>query len=295
MREQFTVRNFSTRNMDLIIVSNRILDEYRIQGYRLSLRQLYYQLVARNYIENSQKSYSNIGNLLANARQAGYIDWSAIEDRTRTSIIPPHWNDLTTFLSSCVEYFALNLWSDQSNHVEVMVEKDALSGVIEPICRDLRVYLTANKGYCSSSTLYEIGKRIELHNRYGKDVTVLYFGDHDPSGMDMYRDIQERLLLFSRVRNIEFKRVALNLEQVEKWQLLENPAKETDKRYDEYVRMFGYSCWELDAVDPSVLRDLVRKEVLARRDENIWNESLQKEEDGKRKLQQLMEGSKRGD
>ena len=194
MKETFVERKFSATSEQMIDIVNAILDEYRLLGYRLSLRQIYYQLVARDYIPNSQRSYKNLGDLLSNGRQAGKIDWAMIEDRNRETVIPAHWEDPAEIVEAAARSFRIDKWINQEYHVEIMVEKDALSGVLEPVCRELDVGITANKGYSSSSTMYEIGKR--LGSKYfddSKQIIVFYLGDHDPSGIDMTRDVEERL------------------------------------------------------------------------------------------------------
>jgi hypothetical protein len=166
----------------------------------------------------------------------------------------------------------------QPCHVEVMVEKDALSGILEPVCRDLHVRFTANKGYSSSSAMYETGKRIaNAIILGGRNVHVFYLGDHDPSGIDMTRDNRERLAMFSD-RTIEIHRLALNYDQVEQWSPPENPAKETDSRYQAYADQFGESSWELDAVEPRTLADLVREGIEDLIDKDQWDEVMQEEE-----------------
>lgn len=291
MKEAFIVKNFSDKSLTTIDIVNRILDEYRAQGYRLSLRQLYYQLVARDFIPNSLRSYKNLGNLVSDARQAGLVDWAMIEDRNRGTAVPAHWESPAEIVEAAANSFRIDKWEDQPWHIEVMVEKDALSGVLEPVCRRLDIGITANKGYSSSSTMYEIGKRLYNRRRYdGKQICVIYLGDHDPSGIDMTRDIGERLEMYSGVRDIDLVRVALNYDQVELWQPPENPAKETDSRFMAYVQEFGESSWELDAVEPGQLAQLVRDEVAARRDEDLWQETIEREEEMRQQLRAFVDG-----
>jgi len=273
MKEAFVKRGFSQSNIAMIETINRILDEYRIQGFRLSLRQLYYQLVSRDYIPNNLRSYKNIGNLVSNARQAGLIDWNMIEDRNRETAIPAHWESPAQIVEAAANQFRIDKWLDQPFHIEVMVEKDALSGVLQPVCRQLDIGITANKGYSSSSTMYEIGKRIYDQRISGKNICILYLGDHDPSGIDMTRDVRERLQMYSRI-NIEVIRLALNWEQIELWQPPENPAKDTDARYSAYVSQYGESSWELDAVEPGQLASLVRTAVQNRLDNTRWAQAI---------------------
>lgn len=284
MKETFIKRTFSAANAYTIEIVNQILSEYKQQGFRLSLRQLYYQMVARSYIENSLRSYKNLGNLVSNARQAGFVDWHMIEDRNRTTATQAHWNNPAEIVDAAARQFRVDKWESQPYHIEVMVEKDALSGVLEPVCRGLDIGITANKGYCSSSTMYEIGKRLCYKHIVGKNITVIYLGDHDPSGIDMTRDIEERLQLYSGVDCIEVIRLALNWDQIELWKPPENPAKETDSRYAAYVEQYGDSSWELDAVEPAELARLVNRAVMKRRVENLWQIEEKREEKMRREL-----------
>ncbi len=279
MKELFVDRNFSAGSVRMIELVQGILNEYARQGYRLSLRQLYYQMVARDYIENTQRSYKNMGNLVSNARLAGLIDWDMIEDRNRETVSVSHWDSPADIIYSAAKQFRIDKWQGQDWHV--MVEKDALSGVLEPVCRELDVSITANKGYCSSSTMYEIAKRLaDKWEREEKWIRVLYLGDHDPSGIDMTRDITDRLCMFTGFKNgleLDVVRLALNWEQIEQWRPPENPAKENDSRFSAYVREYGASSWELDAVEPVTLARLVREAVQFVRDDDKWDEMIEKE------------------
>ena len=278
MKEKFIDHKFNAASLKIIEIANGILNEYRSMGYRLSLRQLYYQLVARDYIENSVKSYKRIGNLVSDARLAGLLDWNMIEDRGRETVIPNAWTSPAEIVRAAASQFRVDRWKGQPCHVEVMVEKDALSGILEPVCRDLHVRFTANKGYSSSSAMYEAGKRIaQAMNNRGRKVHVFYLGDHDPSGIDMTRDIRERLGMFSESKKIKVHRLALNYDQVEQWSPPENPAKETDSRYQAYAEEFGESSWELDAVEPRTLADLVREGIQELIDEDQWEKIMEVE------------------
>lgn len=288
-KEKFVEHKFNKASLVLIETANGILNEYRNMGYRLSLRQLYYQLVARDYIENSVKSYKRIGNLISDARLAGLLDWGMIEDRNRETVIPTAWNSPAEIVRAAAQQFRVDRWEGQPCYVEVMVEKDALSGILEPVCRDLHIRFTANKGYSSSSAMYEAGKRIHRAKRLVDEVHIFYLGDHDPSGIDMTRDITERLGLFTYafIEPDKVHRLALNWDQVEQWQPPENPAKETDSRYEMYVHEFGESSWELDAVEPRTLADLVRDAVMELIDEDQWKDVLQREQNMREELEKF--------
>lgn len=287
MKEKFVDHTFNQVSLKLITTANDILDEYRKMGYRLSLRQLYYQLVSRDIIENSLKSYKRIGNLVSDARLAGLLDWDMIEDRGRVTVLPAAWNSPAEIVHSAAYQFRVDRWEGQSCYAEVLVEKDALSGILGPVCADLHVRFTANKGYSSSSALYEAGKRIYRACQDDKQVHIFYLGDHDPSGIDMTRDIRERLGLFGYQPDIEVHRLALNYDQVEQWNPPENPAKETDSRYQAYVEEFGESSWELDAVEPKTLGDLAREGIEALIDVDTWDKVRERENAMRAELQRF--------
>lgn len=284
MKETFVEKRFSATNKNLLLKAIDIIEEYVADGYDLSLRQLYYQMVARAIIENTIQSYKRIGTLINNARLAGLVDWSVIEDRGRETRKLNNWNDPAEIMHDAARWFRIDKWRDQSWHVEVMVEKDALSGVLLPVCQELDICFTANKGYSSSSQMYRTAKRIQtMIDDEDKQVLLLYLGDHDPSGIDMTRDVKERLELFSW-NDIELERLALNIDQVEVWEPPENPTKLTDSRAKGYIVVFGDSSWELDAVEPRTLVNLVESAVLGVRNDQLWGEALAHEKQMKADL-----------
>lgn len=286
MKELFTDKKFGTEASRMILTINRILDDYARQGYDLSLRQLYYQLVSRNIVENTERSYKNVGSLVSDARMAGLIDWEMIKDRGRETVQNPHWTSPSQFIENVAPQYRFDLWGDQQNYVEVMVEKQALEGVLEPVCRALDVPFTANKGYSSSSAMYEASKRFLKRQREGKDCCVIYLGDHDPSGIDMSRDVGDRLEHFLKVSwwgpdctsetNLRVRRIALNMEQVEELNPPENPAKLTDSRAADYISHYGTKSWELDAIEPKQLAQLVTDAINRQLDIPLFERNLKK-------------------
>jgi len=287
MKEKFLDYGFSAASLTTLDEITTILSEYEQGGYDLSLRQLYYQLVARDKIPNSLKSYKRIGELVNNARNAGLIDWRMITDRNRERVSVSHWSDPAEIVKVAANQFRIDKWARQPVHIELMVEKQALEGVLVPVCERLDIAFTANKGYSSSTMMYEAAKRL-AKLRTNKDLYILYLGDHDPSGIDMTRDVRERLELYSRgVLNVE--RLALNMDQVQTFNPPENPAKVTDSRYDAYVVEFGPSSWELDAIEPRQLDRIVTDFVEGLRDEDLWAEAVEEEEEMRAELQAFVE------
>lgn len=268
---KFVEHNFSAQSIHILQLASGILTEYGQKGYSLTLRQLYYQLVARGHIENSVRSYKRIGDLISNGRMAGLLDWSMIEDRNRETIYPNFWENPAEIIRSAAKQFRIDRWKEQPCYCEVMVEKDALSGILAPVCHQLGVRFTANKGYSSSSAMFEAGKRFKHQN--GKEKHLFYLGDHDPSGIDMTRDVDDRLDMFSYGSGVEIHRLVLNMDQVNEWNPPKNPAKETDSRFSGYMAEFGESSWELDAVKPEELERLVRSNVEDLIDQDLWDEA----------------------
>lgn len=290
MKHAFIEKKFKAVSYKMIDTINEILGEYQAQGFTLSLRQLYYQLVARDYVPNTVQQYKTVGSLVSDARQAGLIDWEMIEDRGRDTVSVSHWDSPADIIEAAARSFRIDKWEGQRYHVEVMVEKDALSGVLLPVCRRLDVSITANKGYSSSSTMYEIGRRLrKKFTEEEKMIAIVYLGDHDPSGIDMTRDVRERLLMYSELNGIgsdfKVKRLALNMNQVEEWKPPENPAKTTDSRFESYAAKFGQSSWELDAIKPDQLAELVEDAVLEFRDEDKWQAAVKRENKMRNALQ----------
>ena len=289
MKEIFVEKKFGADSETMIQTINTILLRYEEQGYDLSLRQLYYQLVQANIVPNTERSYKNVGTLVSDARLAGRIDWNMIKDRGREMTQNPHWADPATFVKEAAPQFRVDHWADQPCYVEVMVEKQALEGVLEPVCRSLDVPFTANKGYSSSSALYEAGKRMAEHLYNEKPVYVVYLGDHDPSGIDMSRDVEDRLRLFAKCAEgdectVTVNRVALNMDQIRRYQPPENPAKITDSRAEAYISRFGNSSWELDALEPRVLARLVTDAVQGYMDTEKFEACAARQEAGRAQL-----------
>ena len=270
MREWFKDVPFRKASLATIDQANDIIDEYLADGLKLTLRQLYYQFVARGLIPNKQASYDSLGRTISNGRLAGLIDWDAIEDRTRFLRGLTHWDNPAQRLRAAARGYTIDMWHGQDVRLEVWIEKDALVGVIERVCAANDVDYFACRGYVSQSELYEAGKRIAARrDDTGQETIVIHLGDHDPSGLDMTRDNEERLCMFAE-GNVEVKRVALNYDQVQRYDPPPNPAKLTDSRAAEYIAEHGQYSWELDALEPRVLRDLIQAEIDLVRDPDVW-------------------------
>lgn len=270
MKEAFQNISFRASSLAIIGQADDIIREYQSRGYTLTLRQLYYQFVSRDMIANKQSEYKRLGKIINDARLAGKLDWSAIEDRTRNVRKPNVWRSPSSIIEAVAEQYQEDLWIAQPYRPEVWIEKDALVGVIEGVCTELRVPYFACRGYASQSEIYDAGKRFRRTSQGAQTPLVLHLGDHDPSGLDMTRDLAERLSMFAG-RRVEVRRLALNMDQIERYDPPPNPAKDTDARFEGYQDEFGDSSWELDALDPDVISDLIRDELTGMTDTARWS------------------------
>lgn len=306
---EYVARNFGAEALKLIQASSEICEEYAAQGYDMTLRQLYYQHVKRNTIVNCEKEYKRLGDIISNARLAGLIDWDHIVDRTRNLRTIASWDDPSSIVGSCAHQYKVDRWENQPVRIEVWVEKDALSGVLDGVHVGERVPCFACKGYTSQSEMWAAAQRMLDYATHGQNTLLLHLGDHDPSGIDMTRDIAERLAMFARgiafepdgengswhinrlrggSRRIEVRRIALNMAQIREHDPPPNPAKITDSRSHSYIQKFGHESWELDALDPRTIHNLIKGHVLGSRDDAAWKESGEREEASRHLLHKVV-------
>ena len=282
MKMQFREIRFQKRNLILIEKIKEILEEYKQKGFRVTLRQLYYQLVARDIIPNKANEYQRISKLLTDARYNGDIDWDAIEDRIRTPKIPHVFEDVNDLMEAAKNSYKLNRWENQKYYLELWTEKDAISSVIQPLTEKYQITMCVNRGYSSASAMFESSRR--LRNEVGKNCIILYLGDYDPSGLDMIRDIKERIGEFSEMSDFELIPIALTKEQIDKYNLPENPAKVTDPRAKWFIDNFGDTSWEVDALKPEVLQKIVEDAILNYLDIEKFEQVKKKEQDDLEKI-----------
>ena len=284
-RIQYVARNFRPAAMAVIDAANVILHEYEEQGFVLTLRQLYYQFVSRDLLPNVQESYDRLGSIINDARLAGLVDWNHLIDRTRNLQTLQHFAGAADALQKLASWYHIDMWERQQYRPEVWIEKDALVGVIEGVCQELDVPYFSCRGYTSQSEMWAAAMRFKKYEGRGQIPYIFHFGDHDPSGKDMSRDIADRIELF--MGGIEFTRVALTMDQIEEYSPPPNPAKITDSRAKAYIAEYGNESWELDALEPTVIATLIRDHIAGVCDETIWAEDTANKRVIKRRLQTL--------
>ena len=243
-------------------------------------------------LDNTDRSYKRLGSIISDARLAGLVDWSAIEDRTRFLRGITEWDSPADTVRAAARDYRVDYWKGQKIRPEVWIEKDALVGVIENVCKELDVDFFSCRGYVSQSEIWNAGRRIlRRRRRQGQATLILHLGDHDPSGIDMTRDIRERVGLFAEQPNLPVARLALNMDQVQQYNPPPNPAKLSDARAAGYVAEYGGESWELDALNPSVMEGLIRDAVDEVLDSNSGDRQLWEErhEDEDREQADLLE------
>jgi len=285
----------------------RIIEDYRTKGFPdMTLRQLYYQFISHdlfredqryswtgmkwvhdpNGTKNAMPNYKCLVGLISEARMGGYIDWTAIMDRTRNLVRPSVWNDPMDIINSAAKGYRENLWAEQPEYVEVWVEKDALLNVVDRACDEYRAPYFSCRGYTSLSEMWQAAMRLKRKRDEGFNVFVIHLGDHDPSGKDMTRDVEDRLAELSD-GIIEIHRLALNMDQIEEFDPPPSPAKTTDSRSQAYIDEFGNDSWELDALDLVTLNDLIQGEIKLHLDMTKWVMSKEVEERHREELQKI--------
>ena len=292
MKRTYVKKRFSPATEAVLAVATVIIAEYARQGLSLTLRQLYYQFVARGHLANTDRNYKRLGCIISDGRLAGVIDWNAIEDRTRNHVANPHWRSPAEMISACAAQYQVDKWEGQPNRAEVWCEKEALAGVLEACCPELDVVRFSCRGYVSQSEMWAAAQRLLRYADDGQRPVVIHLGDHDPSGIDMTRDIADRLALFMEADGFDppiVDRIALTWAQVEEHNPPPNPAKVNDSRYRAYQEQYGDESWELDALDPTTLIALIRETVAGYRDDRLWQERQEEEQSGRETLRTVAE------
>jgi len=265
MKIAYSNKKIKARKRALIVSANQIIEEYQAQNFNVTLRQLYYQMVARDLIPNTVNSYQRLGQAIGDGRMIGLVDWEAIVDLTRELRGRGHWDSPIAFIEDAHHWFHKDLWADQSTIPEVWVEKDALRNVVDRACTKLDVPYFVCRGYPSISEMWIAAQRIRERANNDQDTIIIHLGDHDPSGIDMSRDIFDRLNTFINHHGCEgwlqVDRVALNMDQIQIYDPPPNPTKLTDSRAGAYVQQYGYESWELDALEPNTLIVLIQNKI----------------------------------
>lgn len=253
-----------------------ILEE--LKDYKpLTLRQVYYQLVGKGYIENKVSQYGMLSKLLKYARIEGLIDWEDIEDRVRAYHDLTGWETPEDYIQASLRQF-LNTYSrdllqSQDVYLEIWIEKDALSSIFTRVARPYTIPVVVCRGFSSVSFLNDYKNRLKYYSEERRPI-LLYFGDFDPSGVEMLRAMITTLETELKLTGVEFKRVALQREDITTYKLPHSPEalKNTDTRAKKHVAEYGELAVELDALSPVVLEEKIRHAIIQELDMELFVE-----------------------
>ena len=277
----YIARDFAPATLTVITQAEAICIDYDRRGFTLTLRQLYYQFVSKGLIPNKDTEYKRLGSIINDARLAGLLDWYHLEDRTRNLRSLSHWDSPADIINSAAASYRIDKWATQPHRIECWIEKDALLGVIQGVCNRLDIPYFSCRGYTSQSEVWGAAQRLKYYVNQGQIPVILHLGDHDPSGIDMTRDITDRLKLF--MGGVHVDRLALNFDQVQQYQPPPNPAKLTDSRAIHYIQIHGTDSWELDALTPEIINQLIEDAVYSIREPDLW-QTAQDDEDNQKEI-----------
>ena len=236
----------------LIEQVQKIISSY---DFALTLRQIYYQLVAKQIIPNEQRYYKKLSRICVMGRNEGILSEEGFADRLREVDKLSSWADLNQFMETVKRSYHKDKWQNQDKYIEIWTEKDALRSVLTEITYQYDVSLMVARGQLSRTAIYEAFNRYKIQS--DKECYLYYCGDFDPSGLSIYESIKERLEKFGVF--IKYERIALTEEQIKKYQLPSDPAKQSDPNYNKFVSLYGSDMVvELDSLPPDVLRDIIK-------------------------------------
>lgn len=336
-----------TEKMAVVNYIISICEEYLANGDTLTLRQLYYQLVSKDLIPNHDKVYKKIGSIKDDIVYSGLVDWRTFEDRGRVPSRAYFEDNVKGALERTVDFYNLDKQRGQGTHIEVWTEKDAISGILRTVTDEYTIRLAVNKGYTSSTAIYNSYERFVQSILRRKKVKILYFGDHDPSGLDMIRDIKTRLefmfitgdrlrdkahsyfidndytihdvtalgedyeavsklvwdddfeaqelleqgkvrIMLDELELFEVVQIGLTMKQIEEYNPPHNPAKMTDPRAKWYIRQFGAVSWEVDALPPKLMREIVKTSIVENMDDKEYQLVLEKEQEDIKEITKII-------
>lgn len=254
---------FRGENLALAAVATEIA----LNEQPITLRGLMYRVVSAGWLPSTDRThYTRLGRLMTRLRERGDVPFSWIVDNVRSTIKPPSWSGLESFVDTVARAYRKDFWARLPEYVHVIVEKDAIAGVLYPITRKYDVALSPIRGYASVSFAHEIA---ETWKAIQKPIHAYYLGDFDPSGFDIERDLREKLRHYSG-RSFQWHRLAVNAEDFEEFNLIPLEAKAKDRRYAAFIAAHGAQCAEVDALPPTELRRRVEESILAHVPKDEW-------------------------
>ncbi len=272
----------------------RVVNELQ-EWWPLTLRQIYYRLVAGGRLENTRSRYNDLSKLIKQMRIDGMLPWDVMTDRTRRVSDKRGWADREDFVQEETRIFLEGYdrcyVQDQELYVELWCEKDALSQVFERVTWPYCIRTVTCKGYDSITFLNDFRRRARAAMEREQVPVILYFGDMDPSGWQMLEATKQTLEEDFNLYGVDYRRVALNPEQIVEYKLPHDPdaVKTTDSRCRSYVARFGDLAVELDALHPATLQSLARTAIESCFDMDAFREQMEIEKVERAKLAEIKE------
>ena len=224
----------------------------------LTVRSLMYRGASVGLFPSTDgKWYNKTVRLAGRMRKTDLIPYSWIVDNLRSTQKPSSWAGLEAFADTVRNAYRKDFWSSLPNYCHVLCEKDAIAGTIAPVTQEYDVPLSPIRGYISDSFAYELGNQWRQIN---KPIVVYYVGDFDPSGFDLERNARDKLEEFAG-KKLKWKRLGVNFDDFERFNLVKLKAKKTDSRWRRFVKQHGGACAEIDALPPPDLRKRLRTAI----------------------------------
>lgn len=264
----------------IVAAALEVFDQY---DTAITLRQLYYRLVARLLIPNTINSYKRLSRIMVKAREQEDAPVNCLEDRSRRVLgrgdtgydsAEEYLKQKLSSLQDSWKGFSMPMWEDQPVYLLISLEKDALSRLVSRVANQYSVRTFPTRGYPSFSYVQLMANYMQTRLSE-KPIIVLYFGDFDPSGVDIERDLEDRLGRYG-AKDFKVKRIALTVDQIKDHQLPPMPVKRSDARAESFMNEYGDKAVELDALDPNLLQDIVKKAIQDNIDSRKWNARVRK-------------------
>ena len=264
----------------------KLIYMWAMEHHPVTVRQLFYRLSVLDAVPKNESGCKTVGRICAQMRRDGELPFEWIADNTRWQRKPRTYNSLEDALTNTAQIYRRNLWQSQQGLVEIWLEKDALAGVVYPVTEEWDVPLMVVKGYPSLSFTHSAAQDMHKATEQGKTNHIFYFGDHDPSGKDIFRCVGETLREFAPAADINMKQVAVTEQQIADWDLPSRTTKRTDSRSKNFI---GDSV-ELDAIPPAQLRQLVQDSIFSIMDSDEMVKMIDIETAEQESISQLISG-----
>ena len=278
-------RGLSQQTKDIIELANRLwTEEFQPRDITPTVRQLFYEIAVAKLVPKDERGYGKVQTVLARARERGAFPMEGIYDGLRQLRRPNVWNGLDAYLEVIRRSYRRDPWQDQPRRVEVWIEKDAVRGTVQSVTTEYQVPLLCGRGYLSITAKNEARQRIAR-----RATTIVYIGDHDPSGINMLEETEEWIRgELPADADLVIDRIAITDEDHANDTLPDLPVNPKDARAANYIRRYGDTVVEVEAVSAVALQDRLRTAIERHRDDEAWAEGEKLEKEDREELNELL-------